>query len=255
MLAGMIFCCCDGFFPLHFLTKFNSLMSSDNKSSLGNHLIPATLMLTSSIINVAGGSFPLNVTPFSENLPLLSTNSIWSALIIAFFRFYAPDKQWSTYISCCTMWLISGNSTADIHAVSRSPFLIGYHLTLHHISMSWLLFLQVPFCCQALFAIYTSESNNVLLTVGQCCTSFWHLCGNQFYELTSGLQFQPSCSYYSYPLLRCHWGLYQKQLVEMHQIQDGMMCLLSCHSKLLSKGWSSALDSLPEFLVVPVSSF
>ena len=121
MFAGMIFCFCDGFFPLHFLAKLNSLMLSDTKSSLGNHLIPATMMLASSFVNVAGGSFPLNVTPFSQKPPLFRTNSIWSALIIACFKFCAPDKQSSTYISFCTMWLTSGNSTADISAVSRSP--------------------------------------------------------------------------------------------------------------------------------------
>ena len=76
MLAGMIFCCCDGFFPLHFLTKFNSLTSNYAKSLLGNHLIPATLMLALSFLNVVGGSFPLNVTHFSENPPLFRTNSI-----------------------------------------------------------------------------------------------------------------------------------------------------------------------------------
>ena len=42
----------------------------------------ATLMLASSFVNVAGESFPLNVTPFSENPPLFNTNWIWSALII-----------------------------------------------------------------------------------------------------------------------------------------------------------------------------
>ena len=141
------------------------------------------------------------------------------------------------------MWLIWGNSTADICVV---PIVIGYHLTLHHISMSWsfssgIFLLSSTFC-----HIYT----NVLLAAEQCFTSFWHLCGNQFYELTSRLWFQPIRSYYSLPFLRCHWGLYQKQLVETHQIQDGMVYLLSCYSKLLSKGWSLELDSLPAFPVV-----
>ena len=63
------------------------------------------------------------------------------------------------------------------------------------------------------------------------------------------LLFIVHCSYYSFPLLRCHWGVYQKQLVEAHQIQDSLVCLLSCHSKLLSKEWSSELDSLSVFLV------
>ena len=35
--------------------------------------------------------------------------------------------------------------------------------------MSWLLSLQVSFCCQVHFAIYTSESTSVLLAVEQCC--------------------------------------------------------------------------------------
>ena len=41
--------------------------------------------------------------------------------------------------------------------------------------MSWLLSLQVSFCCQAHFAIYNSESTSFLLVVEQCCTSFWNL--------------------------------------------------------------------------------
>ena len=116
----MIFCCCDGFFRLHFLAKFNSLMSSDDKSSLGNHLIPASLMLALSFDNVFGGSFPLNVTPFSENYPLFDTNSISSTFVIASFKFCAPGKQSSTYIFFCIMLLTSGNSTVGMRAVSRS---------------------------------------------------------------------------------------------------------------------------------------
>ena len=256
MLAGMIFCCCDGFFPLHFLTKFNSLTSNYAKSLLGNHLIPATLMLALSFLNVVGGSFPLNVTHFSENPPLFRTNSIWSALIIACFKFCAPDKQSSTYISFCTMWLTSGNSTADICAVSCSPLSDWLPLDFTpYINVLITFSCCIFFCSQVHFAKYTSESTSVLLVVEQCWTSFWHLCGNRFHELTSGLRFQPTCSYHSFPLLRCYWGLYQKQLVETHQIQDGMVCLLSCYSKLLSKGWSSELDSLSAFLVVLVSGF
>ena len=70
------FCACDRTPLLKRPAKFNSLMSSDNKSPLGNYLIPATLMLALSFDNVAGGSFPQNVIPFSENPPLFNTNSI-----------------------------------------------------------------------------------------------------------------------------------------------------------------------------------
>ena len=146
MFAGMIFCCCDGFFPMHFWAKFNSFMLSDTKSSLGKHLIPAILMLALSFVNVAGRSFSLNVTPFSENIyPSVQCDWLQGILLQIYVLF---------------------------HVV---PFLIGYHLTLHHISMSWLLSLQVSFCCEAHFAIYNSESTSFLLVVEQCCTSFWNL--------------------------------------------------------------------------------
>ena len=82
MFAGIVLYCYDGFFPLHFSTKVNFLMLSDSKSTLGNHLIPATLMLVSSFNNVFGGSFSLYVTSFSEEPPLFNTNWIWSALCI-----------------------------------------------------------------------------------------------------------------------------------------------------------------------------
>ena len=74
MFVGMIFCCCDGFCPLYFLAKFNSLISSDGKFSLGNNHISAKSMLALSLDNVVGGSFLLNVSPFSENPPLFKTN-------------------------------------------------------------------------------------------------------------------------------------------------------------------------------------
>ena len=156
------------------------------------------------------------------------------------------------------MWLTWGNSIADIRAVSRSPFSDWFPLYFTpyiNLQFAWSLSLQVSFCCKVQFAIYTSERTNVLLAVEQYCTLFWYLCGNQFYELTSGSRFQPICLCYSFPLLRWHWGLYQKQLVETHQMQDCMMCLMSCYSKLLSKGWRSGLNSLLAFLVVLMLSF
>ena len=256
MLAGMINCCCDDFFLLHFVAKSNPLMSSNSKSPLVSHAsyIDAYFI----IWKCCWWIYSTKPNLFIQNPPLFNTNSICSAIFIAYFKFCAPDKQSSAYISFCTMWLTWGNSIADIRAVSRSPFSDWFPLYFTpyiNLQFAWSLSLQVSFCCKVQFAIYTSERTNVLLAVEQFCTLFWHLCGNQFYELTSGSRFQPICSCYSFPLLRWHWSLYQKQLVETHQMQDCMICLMSCYSKLLSKGSRSGLNSLPAFFVVLMLSF
>ena len=94
--------------------------------------------------------------------------------------------------------------------------------------------------------LLSSSFWHIYLCKHQCSrTSFWYLCGNQFYEF-SGLRFQSTCSYYSFSLLRCHWGLFQKQLVEMHQIQDHMVSLLNwilCQHFLLF--WCQVSNKLP----------
>ena len=219
------------------------------------YLIPAILMLTSSFDNVAGGSFRLNLI-FLIKIPVCSI-PIQSGQLLSLHPLnfvHQTNNHQLIYPSVQCDWLegIPLQTYVLFHVV---PFLTGFHLTLHHISMSWSLSLKVSFCCKVHFAIYTSERTDVLLAVEQYCTLFWHLCGNQFYELSSGSRFQPICSCYSVPLLRWHWGLYQKQLVETHQMQDCMICLMSCYSKLLSKGLRSGLNSLPAFFVVLMLSF
>lgn len=64
---------------------------------------------------------------------------------------------------------------------------------------------------------------------------------------------QSICSCYSSLLLRFHRGLYWNQFVETHQMRNGMACLMSFHSNLLSKGWFSELNSLPTFYFFLVS--
>ena len=95
-LDDMMFWCYIGFFPRFFLAIFISLMSRANRSSLGNHFIPATLTLLSSVDRALGGSPPVNVIPFRVKLARFNISSSSFALCKAFSTFSSPDKQSST---------------------------------------------------------------------------------------------------------------------------------------------------------------
>ena len=56
------------FFHAAFLAKFNSPMSRANRSSLGNHFIPVSMILLSSADKALGESAPVNVIPFRVKL-------------------------------------------------------------------------------------------------------------------------------------------------------------------------------------------
>ena len=208
MFFGIIFYCCDGFFPLHFSAKVNFLMSSDSKSTLRNHLILATLMLVSSFDNVFGGSFPLNVTSISEEPPLFNTNWIWSALIFASFKFRALGKPSSTYISFCIMWLISGNSTAGIRAVSTSSLSdwIPFDVT-SNIKMSWSLYFRYLTVVKLILPYVPTKATMFFLQLYKLYI-FLMPAGKPISWIDQRIMVQSVCSYHSSPLLRFAWGLY-----------------------------------------------
>ena len=164
MFVGIICYCCDGFFPLYLLVKVNFLMSSDNKSTFCNHLIPTTLMLDD-------GYFPLNVTSFSEEPPLFHSNWISSYHCI-FYVLCTGQTIINIYILLYNVIDLRKFHCRHTCCFEYLPFWLDS--TWRHIIYKNVLiaYLQVSHCCLAHFAICTYKSTNILLAVEQGYTSF-----------------------------------------------------------------------------------
>lgn len=110
-------------------------------------------------------------------------------------------------------------------------FLLGYHLTWHHIWEFWRSFLRVLCFFLNLSAICNVADTNLLILTELSCTFSLCLCESHFYVFTKASEFPPVYSYCSFLWPIYHLNLFQRVFVGKHQRRCDMMYWQSFHSR------------------------